>query len=77
MQIIMAVDSDQRNELEAMIKDLEEENKSVHVTRIIRAFEGLIRVDPSGDLVYPNIQSEITSVPFACVFVCIHQEPAD
>ena len=29
MQIIMAVDSDQRNELEAMIEDLEEENKNL------------------------------------------------
>ena len=27
MQIMMAVDADQKTELEAMIKDLEEENK--------------------------------------------------
>ena len=27
MQIVMAVDEDQRNELEKMIRDLEEENK--------------------------------------------------
>ena len=27
MQIMMAIDADQRSELESMIKDLEEENK--------------------------------------------------
>jgi len=30
MQILMAVDTDQKVELEAMIKDLEDENRFVH-----------------------------------------------
>lgn len=29
MQIVMAIDGDQRHELESMIRDLEDENKSV------------------------------------------------
>ena len=31
MQIVMAIDGDQKHELESMIRDLEDENKWVHV----------------------------------------------
>jgi len=33
MQIMLTVDSDQKVELEEMIKDLEDENRSVHIVR--------------------------------------------
>ena len=36
MQIMMAIDSEQRSELEAMIKELEDENRSGQTTSIIK-----------------------------------------
>ena len=34
MQIVMAIDADQKNELETMIRDLEDENKYAPLTCI-------------------------------------------